>query len=154
MDRIEKAILTIYNASQPIEKIDFTIPTAEVEIGKKKDGTDGAEPIQNLGGKTTYLRRYLMMIAFEVIESDTVEQIKRNLTDEMTDEDIELINNCGDFKSLTVVCGSLKEKYNVTRFVVGCQWFWLQCNVLECRPNGMRIVSNVSVLQVILQPQQ
>lgn len=109
----EKAILTLYNASQPTEKIDFVIPTAEVEIGKKKDGSGGAEPIQNLGGKTTYLRRYLMMIAFEVIESDLVEQIQRDLTDEIDEKDLKLINEAADFTALTRICSGLKSKYSM-----------------------------------------
>lgn len=112
-DHREKAILTLYNASDPTEKIDFVIPTAEVEIGKKKDGTGGAEPIQNLGGKTTYLRRYLMMIAFEVIESDLVEQIQIHMTSEIGEKDLLLIKSAPDFESLTKICASLKSKYSV-----------------------------------------
>lgn len=116
-DRREKAILTLYNASQPTEKIDFIIPTAEVEIGKKKDGTGGAEPIQNLGGKTTYLRRYLMMIAFEVIESDLVEQIQRDIATEISEQDLKLIKTAADFQNLTKVCADLKQKYSAKLIV-------------------------------------
>src|SRR3972149_9623008 len=57
----DKAILEVINSDKPEEKIVFMSPTAEVEIGKKKDGTGGADPIQNLGGKITYMRRYLLM---------------------------------------------------------------------------------------------
>jgi hypothetical protein len=72
--RGEKAVLDIIDTAIPSEKVTFTMPTAEVEIGRKKDGTGGAEPIQNLGGKSTYMRRYMLMIAFEIVESDYVDR--------------------------------------------------------------------------------
>lgn len=55
------------------EAEEFKSPTAETEIGKKRDGSGGAEPIQNLGGKMTYMRRYLLIIAFEIVENDAVD---------------------------------------------------------------------------------
>lgn len=110
----EKAILTLYNASEPTEKLCFVSPTAEVEIGRKKDGTGGAEPIQNLGGKTTYLRRYLLMTAFEMVESDMVEKIKRDLTDEISEEDQTRIRGAKSMESLTKICGELKTKYKIS----------------------------------------
>lgn len=70
----EKAVLEVFNSAKPEEKITFYSETAEVEIGKKRDGSGGAESIQNLGGKITYMRRYLLMIAFEIIESDSVDR--------------------------------------------------------------------------------
>lgn len=110
----EKAILTIYNAEEPTEKLSFVAPTAEVEIGKKKDGTGGADPIQNLGGKLTYMRRYMFITAFEIAEIDSVESINRELTDEIEEKDLALIKGAKDFESLTKVCGSLKTKYKIS----------------------------------------
>lgn len=110
---IEKAILTIYNASEPIEKVSFVAPTAEVEIGKKKDGTGGAEPIQNLGGKITYMRRYMLMTAFEMVESDIVEQVTRQITNEVSEDDLRLINDAETQKQLEDVYKELKKKYSL-----------------------------------------
>jgi hypothetical protein len=112
MTDVEIAVLRLYNTDNPAEIAAFTLPTAEVEIGKKKDGTGGADPIQNLGGKTTYMRRYLHMIAFEMVESDTVEQIKRELTDEVSDDDLAQIKTAPDITSLQKTCATLKTKYN------------------------------------------
>jgi hypothetical protein len=108
---IEKAILTIYDVDKPTDKIEFVSPTAEVEIGRKKDGTGGAEPIQNLGGKITYMRRYMLMTAFEMVESDMVDAIKKELTDTLEKEDLQKINKAKTEEELTKVCGKLKSKY-------------------------------------------
>ena len=110
---VEKAVLTVFNSEKPEEKIAFVSPTAEVEIGKKKDGTGGAEPIQNLGGKTTYMRRYMLFTAFEMVESDMVDSINRDLTSEIPQEELDKISGAKDFAELTKVCGALKTKYKV-----------------------------------------
>jgi hypothetical protein len=107
----EKAVLTIYNATEPTERVKFVAPTAEAKIGVKKDGTGGADPIQNLGGKITYMRRYMLVTAFEMVESDIVEQIKRDLADELPESEIEKITKAKDKTELLKVCGSLKKKY-------------------------------------------
>ena len=73
-DDFEVGILKIIDSAKPLQIMEFRAPTAETCIGKKKDGSGGADPIQNLGGKITYMRRYLLMIAFEIVESDTVDQ--------------------------------------------------------------------------------
>jgi hypothetical protein len=109
----EKAILTVINASEPEEKIEFVSPTAEVEIGKKRDGTGGAEPIQNLGGKITYMRRYMLMTAFEMVESDLVEKIKKEVSSEINEEDLKLIDEAETLKGLTEVYEELKKKYKL-----------------------------------------
>ncbi len=63
---IEVATLRITNASKPEETIVFATETAEVNL-------PSGQPIQNLGSKHTYLRRYLWLEALELTESDTVE---------------------------------------------------------------------------------
>jgi len=111
----ELARMEVFNCDTPTEIVTFTIPTAEVEIGKKKDGTGGADPIQNLGGKITYLRRYLMMVAFEIIESDYVDKSKQDNQNPLDDESVNKINACTDYKELVRVCNEVKrakgEKY-------------------------------------------
>jgi len=64
-----------------------------------------------LGGKITYMRRYMLMIAFEMVESDSIEAIKRDLADELPADNVKEISEAKDFATLTSICGKLKEKY-------------------------------------------
>ncbi len=59
----ENAYLVIKNCDNLEEDLMFKIPVAELNIA-------GANSIQNIGGLTTYCRRYLYMIAFEIAEND------------------------------------------------------------------------------------
>ena len=111
----EIAVLEVRDIDKPEETISFTSETKDVEIGKKKDGSGGAEPIQNLGGKTTYMRRYLYMIAFEIVESDLVEKINKELEDQELDaEDKAKIANAPTPKKLIKICSALKKKYKIS----------------------------------------
>jgi hypothetical protein len=49
------------------EEIEFTKETANCSLS-------GAQPIQNLGSKTTYMKRYMYMDAFEIVENDKIEE--------------------------------------------------------------------------------
>ena len=49
------------------ETIEFTKETANCSLS-------GAQPIQNLGSKTTYMKRYMYMDAFEIVENDKIEE--------------------------------------------------------------------------------
>lgn len=111
-DTPEKAVLEVFNSRKPEEKIVFYSDTAEVEIGKKKDGSGGADRIQNLGGKITYMRRYLLMIAFEIVESDIVDQKDQNKnTDlELDPDEITKIKEAKDLESLAAICRDIKAK--------------------------------------------
>lgn len=59
----ERARLTIVDCETTENILEFDIPIAELTI-------QGANTIQNIGGLTTYCRRYLYMIAFEIAEND------------------------------------------------------------------------------------
>ena len=108
----EKAILQIINAENPKEMVTFTSKTAEVKIGAKKDGTGGAEPIQNLGGKITYMRRYMMMMAFEIIESDIVERVNSEV--QISGADQNKFSKAKTKEELSEVYNSLKHTYKST----------------------------------------
>ncbi|WP_317327044.1 ERF family protein [Turicibacter sanguinis] len=60
----EEAVLTIYNSENPDEKMEFTSPMSTAAVAK-----NGNE-VQNLGAVQTYLRRYLYVAAFEIVEND------------------------------------------------------------------------------------
>jgi len=59
----EAATLTLINCEEPNETVKFVSPMAGATL-------KGAHDIQNLGAVETYQRRYLYMMAFEVVESD------------------------------------------------------------------------------------
>lgn len=59
----EVATLTIINSENPEEKLEFKSPMSEATL-------KGCHAVQNLGAVQTYLRRYLWVNAFEIVESD------------------------------------------------------------------------------------
>jgi hypothetical protein len=69
----EIAVLTIFDTDKEDTFLEFKTPVAEVKIGAKADGSGGAQPIQNLGGKHTYLKRYLYQNALELSVNDIVD---------------------------------------------------------------------------------
>ena len=68
---VETAFLDIVNADNPTETITFEAGTAEA-------GMKGATPIQMLGAKHTYMRRYLWLEAMEIAENDAQDAIPAN----------------------------------------------------------------------------
>lgn len=68
---VETAFLDIVNADNQTETITFESGTAEA-------GMKGATPIQILGAKHTYMRRYLWLEAMEIAENDAQDAIPAN----------------------------------------------------------------------------
>ena len=62
----EIATLTIINSENTDEKLIFTSPMSEAQL-------KGCHSVQNLGAVQTYLRRYLCVNAFEIVEQDGLE---------------------------------------------------------------------------------
>lgn len=110
----ETAIMKVVNSENPEEIEIYTIPTAECFIGRKKDGTGGADPIQNLGGKITYLRRYMYFLVLDLIEDDSVDskdttpQVKTSSNYKNNDEAVETERK----KGLAKIMGSLNKDEN------------------------------------------
>ena len=63
----EVAVLDVYNVENEEDTIHLEKPTANVSL-------QAAQPIQNLGGKSTYMKRYMYMDLFEINENDAVEE--------------------------------------------------------------------------------
>ena len=63
----EVASLTIYNTEKENESIVFTSPTAHAKL------QGGASAIQELGSQHTYMRRYLYLEAYEIVEGDSLD---------------------------------------------------------------------------------
>lgn len=59
-----KAELHVFNAEKPEEVIVFESPVAHAKL------QGNASAIQELGSQHTYMRRYLYLMAYEIIESD------------------------------------------------------------------------------------
>ena len=62
----ELATLTIINSENTDEKLIFTSPMSQANL-------KGCHDVQNLGAVQTYLRRYLWVNAFEIVEQDGLE---------------------------------------------------------------------------------
>lgn len=60
----EIARLEIINIEKPEEKVEFTSPMRELQL-------KGCNDLQALGGIETYSRRYLFLMAFDIVESDS-----------------------------------------------------------------------------------
>ena len=73
----KEAILHIADMDNYENRIDFKIPIAELSL-------KGANAIQNVGGLTTYTRRYLYMIAFEIAENDEFDPTQQNTAEQDT----------------------------------------------------------------------
>lgn len=62
----QNAELKIVDAEKNEDSIVFTLPVREATL-------KGAHPIQNLGAMITYMRRYLWMVAMELVEPDSLD---------------------------------------------------------------------------------
>ena len=72
----EEATMTLINVDEPSEYINFTSPMREIEaIISNKTGGEVTNAIQRLGSVETYQRRYLYMIALDIVESDSIEPL-------------------------------------------------------------------------------
>ena len=73
----EIACLRLINSEKPDEVMSFTCP---VEMAELK----GCHPTQNLGATITYIRRYLYINAFEIVEHDALDRMPMDNTAQNT----------------------------------------------------------------------
>lgn len=79
------AKLEIINDENPEDRTSVTIPIATASV-------KGANDMQNLGATQTYLRRYLYMLAFDIVENDISDSlINKDLHQKKVKEVEELI---------------------------------------------------------------
>ena len=68
------AAMVIVDVDNPDDTVVFTSPMREIEaIISSKTGGEVTNAIQRLGSVETYQRRYLYMIALDIVESDSIE---------------------------------------------------------------------------------
>lgn len=112
------AVLHIADMEDFGNRIDFRIPIAELSL-------KGANAIQNVGGLTTYTRRYLYMIAFEIAENDDFDPTQQPEQDETEKKDQinkQLISEndvktlCAVIEKKGVAAESIVERYHVNTF--------------------------------------
>ena len=75
----ELATLTIVDTENPLQEIVITSPMSSASL-------KGMHDVQNLGAVQTYLRRYLYMSAFEIVEHDAIDAGKVDIHADMPHE--------------------------------------------------------------------
>lgn len=110
------AILHIADMEDYENRIDFRIPIAELTL-------KGANAIQNVGGLTTYTRRYLYMIAFEIAECDEFDPnqhvedtAKKQAIQQETISDKDVNALCSLIEKKGVTNESVLDRYHVNTF--------------------------------------
>lgn len=63
--------LTVTNTENPEESIMFSSPIRDAELR-------GCHPVQNLGAIETYVRRYLYLLAYEIVETEALDLTQGN----------------------------------------------------------------------------
>jgi hypothetical protein len=99
----EKAVLIVFNSDKPEDKEVFFIPVAASEV-------KGATAIQNLGAQITYLRRYLLMIAFEIAEGDTEDAQVQEEIKQIEQKYVDQLNAVKTLTELAKVSKTIQEK--------------------------------------------
>ena len=70
----EKAVMTVYNTDSVDEPgIEFSTPYREAGQIISNKGKEVTNPMQALGSSITYLRRYLWMMALDIVEQDDID---------------------------------------------------------------------------------
>lgn len=111
----EQSVLKLINIEKPDEYVEITSPTSTAKL-------KGAHDVQNLGAVQTYLRRYLYMTAFDIVECDQLDKtqgkeakkgskenpidpvtegtIPEKLTDEQKSEIMTMITQLASYRSV------------------------------------------------------
>lgn len=97
----EQATLHICDIEDMDSSITFSIPTADA-------ATKGSNAIQAVGSLTTYTRRYLYMIAFEIAENDDFDylQVPDDIPIPVVDTQDDLIDNA----KIKAIQNTIKKK--------------------------------------------
>ena len=107
------ATLSVIDAEKPDTTIEFTSPMSEASLRN-------CHAVQNLGATQTYLRRYLYMNAFEIIESDVLDagvgdETKAPVKSELSEKQLKRLfaiatsNNYSDADITNII----KKKYGI-----------------------------------------
>jgi hypothetical protein len=104
-----EAVLKITNADKPEEVLEWTLPVQGYEM-------EDAQKIQILKGTTTYMRRALFEIAYEISVKDTVDSQGKKTTPEIKPEeeldprDLDAIKEATELEQLNTICQSIRQR--------------------------------------------
>lgn len=108
----ELATMKVINAEKPDEVIEFNSPMAGANL-------KGCHPIQNIGAVETYQRRYLYMLALEIVEHDNLDGTinpndKENKQSTLSDAQVKRLYTIAGKKGFTTadVKTHISKKYN------------------------------------------
>jgi hypothetical protein len=65
---LKQMVLTVRDTEKPDSFLEYRIPLSTANL-------KASHPIQNLGAVLTYSRRYLLMMAFDILQTDTLEAL-------------------------------------------------------------------------------
>lgn len=107
----EISSLTIIDTQKTEDCIEFSSPVAMAEL-------KGCVPIQNIGATQTYMRRYLYVMAFEIVEHDVVNELppqepKEETTEDKTIDDLKLKSLLDRMKAAEVDEAIILESYQL-----------------------------------------
>lgn len=68
-----EAEMLVMDAEEPADIIRFVLPFREIEPIISNKGNVVTNPLQALGASVTYLRRYLWMMALDIVEADSID---------------------------------------------------------------------------------
>lgn len=100
----EKAILTIINTDNLNEQVSFDVPMREAE-------QKSCNKVQNLGATITYIRRYLYLIAFDIVEYDTFDTISgkpNNIINNNTSQELDFLRQKLTAEQIAVITNKYK----------------------------------------------
>ena len=128
------ATLTIYNSEKPEEKVEFSSTVASAEM-------KGTQAIQRLGAEQTYLRRYLYMTAFEIVENDVIDETnnknepkRKELTDAQINRAYAIASSKGIDKTAVNAWTMTKFKKEISQ-LTKAEYDEL-CNAMEVQKNA------------------
>lgn len=105
------AILHIADMEDFDNRIDFRIPIAEVAL-------KGANAIQNVGGLTTYTRRYLYMIAFEIAVNDEFNPAQQPAPEESAEKKKQVNKQLISEKDVNALSSAIEKAHAVPEAVL------------------------------------
>jgi len=99
-----QAELVIFDADSD-QKIVFYSPTADATV-------KGANAIQCLGSMHTYMRRYLWMLAFEIVEHDAIDSQAQAKADNQVADFTAQIQSASDLQNLVTIWQSIPKAFH------------------------------------------
>lgn len=107
---MEHNLLTRFSMSSTHAWVDVIASKDEVvrfEIDKEEAKIDGLLEIQNKGATVTYLKRYVLSIAFDILEEDQVENV---MSLKLTEEELKGFEDAKTFREITIYTNKLKKE--------------------------------------------